>query len=134
MPKEPSTVIGPSLRGAITLPPGKAGIAPIEVAEALSISRVYVYNLMERGEFTTFHVGRSRRISTESVADFIERQVAAERATVRDEGTPGTESTSFPEQRGGPPFPRLESVVVTLRVALAEDHERARSAAKAAAK
>jgi excisionase family DNA binding protein len=48
------------------------------VAEALAVSVAYVYALMERGELVSFHLGRARRITADSVTDLIERQIAAE--------------------------------------------------------
>jgi excisionase family DNA binding protein len=81
MPKNRTTAARSALRrGAITLPPGRAGFTPAEVADLLGISRVYVYQLIQRGELVSFHLGRAHRITADSVADLIERQVAAEQA------------------------------------------------------
>jgi excisionase family DNA binding protein len=48
------------------------------VAEMLAISRPWFYELIKRGEFVSFHIGKNRRITANSIADFIDRQVAAE--------------------------------------------------------
>jgi excisionase family DNA binding protein len=65
-------------RSAVTLPPGRAGFTPREVAEMLAISLAYVYVLMDRGELVSFHLGRARRITGDSLADLIARRIAAE--------------------------------------------------------
>lgn len=79
MAKNRTTAARAALRsGAITLPPGRAGFTPAEVAEALSISLAYVYVLMKDGELVSFHLGRARRVTADSLADLIARRVAAE--------------------------------------------------------
>jgi excisionase family DNA binding protein len=79
MPKNRTTAARSAIRrGAITLPAGRAGFTPAEVADALAVSVAYVYTLMERGELVSFHLGRARRITADSLADLIARQVAAE--------------------------------------------------------
>lgn len=65
-------------RAAVSLPAGRAGFTPAEAAEVLGISPRHVYNLMDRGELVSFHLGRARRITADSLADLIARQVAAE--------------------------------------------------------
>jgi excisionase family DNA binding protein len=62
----------------ITLPPNRAGFTPLEVAELLGISRTWVYELCNQGELVSFHIGRARRITRDSIEDYIARQVAAE--------------------------------------------------------
>ncbi len=44
----------------------------------LAISRPWVYHLMNEGELVSFHIGKNRRITANSIADYIDRQVAAE--------------------------------------------------------
>jgi excisionase family DNA binding protein len=79
MPKNRTTAARSAIsRGAITLPPGRAGFTPAEVADVLGISVAYVYILIKRGELVSFHLGRAHRVTSDSVADLIERQVAAE--------------------------------------------------------
>jgi excisionase family DNA binding protein len=79
MPKNRTTAARSSIRrGTITLPPGRAGFTPAEVADMLAVSLTYVYNLMNAGELTSFHLGRARRITADSLADLIDRRVAAE--------------------------------------------------------
>lgn len=62
----------------ITLPAGRAGFTPAEVAASLAISRAQVYVLLDRGELASFHIGNSCRITADSLAAYIERQLAAE--------------------------------------------------------
>jgi excisionase family DNA binding protein len=79
MPKNRTTAARSAVaRGVVTLPAGRAGFTPTEVAEALAISRAHVYTLMDAGELVSFHIGRARRITADSLADYIARQVAAE--------------------------------------------------------
>jgi excisionase family DNA binding protein len=79
LPKNRTTAARTALRrGTITLPAGRAGFTPQEVADLLGVSRVYIYTLIQRGELVSFHLGRAHRITADSVADLIERQVAAE--------------------------------------------------------
>ena len=65
----------------VVVPVGRAGLTPAEVATTLAISLSQVYVLLDRGEFVSFHIGSSRRITADSVVAFIERQVAAEGQT-----------------------------------------------------
>jgi excisionase family DNA binding protein len=79
MPKNRTTAARTAIRrGAVTLPPGRAGFTPQEVADLLGISRVYVYELLKRGDLTGFHLGRAHRVTADSVAALIDRQIAAE--------------------------------------------------------
>jgi excisionase family DNA binding protein len=45
----------------------------------LGISRAQVYVLLDAGEFASFHIGRSHRITADSVQAFIRRRIAAEK-------------------------------------------------------
>lgn len=45
--------------------------SPIDVAKVMGISRSQVYNLMNDGHLASVHIGRSRRISRQQVADYI---------------------------------------------------------------
>jgi excisionase family DNA binding protein len=65
-------------RGTVTLPPNRAGFTPYEVAEMLAISRPWVYELIKRGELVSFHIGKNRRITADSITSYVDRQVAAE--------------------------------------------------------
>ena len=42
-----------------------------EVAQLLSISKSYAYILVKRGEITSIHIGKSRRIRVEDLDQFI---------------------------------------------------------------
>jgi len=45
--------------------------SPLDVAKVMGISRSQVYNLMNDGQLASVHIGRSRRISRQHVADYI---------------------------------------------------------------
>jgi hypothetical protein len=62
----------------VELPPGRAGLKVAEVAHVLGISPSQAYVLADRGEFETFHIGTRRLITADSVAAFVDRQIAAE--------------------------------------------------------
>ena len=66
---------------SVALPPGRVGLTIAEVAEIVAVSPSQVYVLLEHGDLVSFHVGASRRILADSVAAYIERQVAAEGQT-----------------------------------------------------
>jgi excisionase family DNA binding protein len=76
--KRASAARAPTESVTITLPAGRAGFTTMEVAELLGISRVHVYNLLNAGEFVSFHIGRSRRITADSLADYVNHRIAAE--------------------------------------------------------
>lgn len=44
-----------------------------EAAELLSLSRAHLYRLLELGEIGSVNIGRSRRITTGQLTDFIKR-------------------------------------------------------------
>ena len=44
---------------------------PQEVAEIMSISRSQVYNLMNRNQLESVHIGRSRRITMDQIHEFV---------------------------------------------------------------
>lgn len=46
-----------------------------EAAEAMSLSRVFMYTLMRRGEFQTIKIGMARRVPLSELEAFIERQL-----------------------------------------------------------
>ncbi len=43
----------------------------VEVAEILSVSRAYAYQLMQRGEIRTVMIGTARRVRPEDLNNFI---------------------------------------------------------------
>jgi excisionase family DNA binding protein len=53
-------------------------LTPEAAAQALGISRTAIYRLMKSGEIDSLKIGRSRRISSESLYGFISRAVAGE--------------------------------------------------------
>jgi excisionase family DNA binding protein len=67
-----------SASAAVVLPPGRAGFTPDEAAEALAVSRSQIYELLKRGDLIGFHIGRAHRITAVSLAEYVDRQVAAE--------------------------------------------------------
>ena len=72
------TASQPTPDTTISLPPGKAGLTPDEVANALGISRAQVYVMLDAGDFVSFHIGRKRRVLASSVQEYVERRIAAE--------------------------------------------------------
>ncbi len=52
-----------------------------EAAQLLSVGRTTVYELIERGELRTVHIGRSCRVPVVAVTDYVERLLAIEGAT-----------------------------------------------------
>jgi excisionase family DNA binding protein len=55
---------------------------PEEVAKLLKVGRTKVYELIQRGDLRSVKIGKSRRISSRALDEYIERQdqVAAEAA------------------------------------------------------
>ena len=53
----------------------KKSLTVTEVASALKISRRQVYYLVNMSEFEVFRIGASLRIVSDSVSDFIDRQL-----------------------------------------------------------
>ncbi|TDU05235.1 excisionase family DNA binding protein [Streptomyces sp. 846.5] len=49
-----------------------------EVMSALRLSRSKVYDLLRARELPSFHIGRSRRIAADALAEYIRRQSAEE--------------------------------------------------------
>ena len=47
-----------------------------EAAERLSVGRSTVYELVQRGELPTIHIGRSVRIPAEALRTWVERRAA----------------------------------------------------------
>ncbi len=45
-----------------------------DAAEILSVGRSTIYNLIAEGELETVHIGRSVRVVTASIEEFIDRQ------------------------------------------------------------
>jgi excisionase family DNA binding protein len=52
-------------------------VPPREGCRLLSVSPATLYSLLRTGELESFNIGRARRISTQSISDFISRQIAA---------------------------------------------------------
>jgi excisionase family DNA binding protein len=48
------------------------GYSPTEVAELFGITRAHVYNLIARGELHSIKLGRSRRITHDSLMALVE--------------------------------------------------------------
>jgi excisionase family DNA binding protein len=53
-------------------------VAPREGCRLLSIGMTNLYALLRSGELESFRIGRARRISTRSIADYVARRVAAQ--------------------------------------------------------
>jgi excisionase family DNA binding protein len=52
-------------------------VPPREASRLLSIGESTLYALLRAGELQSFRIGNARRISTQSIADYITRQLAA---------------------------------------------------------
>jgi excisionase family DNA binding protein len=59
-----------------------------EAADRLSLSRSVVYRLMRDHEVEDVKIGRSRRITADSVADYVARQTAGAQPGPRRSGRP----------------------------------------------
>jgi excisionase family DNA binding protein len=46
--------------------------SPVEAARVMGLSRSSIYNLLNRGELKSVHIGKSRRISSEHMIQFVE--------------------------------------------------------------
>jgi excisionase family DNA binding protein len=53
-----------------------------EVADALSLGRSKVYELMAAGQIEAIKIGRSRRVPADSLAAFIERARSTSRSDI----------------------------------------------------
>jgi excisionase family DNA binding protein len=62
---------------------------PEEVAEALSVSRAKVYELIGRGELASITTDRSRRIPAQDLRAFVERLRVGEGTSVEREPVAG---------------------------------------------
>lgn len=55
----------------MTIRPEQTIYTPAEAAEVLRISRDYVYDLCRSGTLRSFKIGRSLRIDSKAIADFV---------------------------------------------------------------
>ena len=53
----------------------------VEAARLLSVGRTTIYELIERGELRTVHIGRASRVPVTAVNDYVARLLAIEDAT-----------------------------------------------------
>ena len=56
-------------------------LAAEDVARILNVSLAFAYQLMQRGEIPTVHLGRSRRVRPVDLEKFIAKNVSQERNT-----------------------------------------------------
>ena len=63
--------------GAMSDEMDKIAVAPAEAFAMIGIGVTKGYELINNGEFETFKVGRATRITTESVRQYVRRQLAA---------------------------------------------------------
>jgi excisionase family DNA binding protein len=54
-------------------------VPPRQACELLSVGLTRLYELMNKGELESFHIGRARRITTASIHAFIERHLLVNR-------------------------------------------------------
>jgi excisionase family DNA binding protein len=52
-------------------------VKPSGACRLLGCGRTWLYELLKRGELQSFKDGKSRKITTESIVRYIERQLAA---------------------------------------------------------
>jgi excisionase family DNA binding protein len=57
--------------------PQPLAVAPREASRLLSIGESKLYELLRAGELASFHIGNARRISTQSIVDYVARRLAA---------------------------------------------------------
>ncbi|HUE97389.1 MAG TPA: helix-turn-helix domain-containing protein [Longimicrobiaceae bacterium] len=62
----------------MTVTPERGTLSVEQAAEYLQISRSKCWDLVSRRELPSFHVGRSRRLSLESLQAWVREQEAAE--------------------------------------------------------
>jgi excisionase family DNA binding protein len=53
-------------------------LTPVETAEALSVSRAKVYELMASRQLPSIRIGGSRRVSIQALEEFIDKLARAE--------------------------------------------------------
>lgn len=59
----------------------RLALSPTEAAKALSVSRITIWRLIERGELKTFHVSaRCRRIPVSEIERYIAERLESESA------------------------------------------------------
>ena len=58
-------------------PVAPIAVPPLEAARLLSCGLGHVYGLMNSGELEAFSSGRARRVTTKSIQDYVQRQLAA---------------------------------------------------------
>ena len=60
----------------VTASPPAIAIPPAETAHVLSVSLSKVYDLMRKGELSSYRDGRSRRVLMSSIHEYVARRVA----------------------------------------------------------
>lgn len=69
----------PTFEGAIVL--GRPLVAsPNQAMMAIGVSRRKLYELINSGELASYTEGKARRITVKSIAEYVERRLAAEAA------------------------------------------------------
>lgn len=59
-----------------TIKPQERLLRAVEVAEILSISRAFAYQLMQQGKIRTVTIERARRVRPEDLRIFIEKNIS----------------------------------------------------------
>jgi len=52
-------------------------VRPSQAAQMLGVGMTKLYEMLGEGDLESFHIGRSRRITTASISGYIERQLTA---------------------------------------------------------
>jgi excisionase family DNA binding protein len=68
-----TTAISPETLPAAGTP---LAVSPREASRLLSIGESTLYALLRAGELHSFRIGNARRISTQSIVDYVARQLA----------------------------------------------------------
>jgi len=59
---------------------GALAVSVKKATQLLDLSERAIYRLIETGELQSYHSGRSRKVTFQSIRDYIERQLKAEQA------------------------------------------------------
>ena len=53
-------------------------LSPLEAGEIIGVRRSKIHQLLREGQIRSFKLGRLRKIPADAIADFIEKQLAAQ--------------------------------------------------------
>jgi excisionase family DNA binding protein len=61
----------------VTVDKAPLAVTPREASRLLSTGITHIYDLLRAGKLQGFHSGRARRVSLQSIHDYVARQLAA---------------------------------------------------------